>query len=293
MAPNSVICAGSALWDVIGRTDREIEKSHDVPGRIRKQLGGVALNVAGRMVKQDVSPIILSAVGQDAEGVELIAACQQNGIQMDHVLRMPDLPTDRYMAIEDTTGLVAAIADAHSLEKKGQDIFDPLLKTKTLTLSQGDILFLDGNFTTDTLEFISTHPALASTDIRIAPASPGKAERLAPFFNHATTTLYCNKYEAEILCEASFPSAAEAAEAMVAKGAYRAVITDGEKLAADAMKSAPLVCCTPPKVTIKQVTGAGDTLIATHVVAELNGQSRTHALEHALNLASAFVAGKT
>jgi sugar/nucleoside kinase (ribokinase family) len=71
-------------------------------------------------------PALLSAVGQDAEGEELVAACQRMGMVTDTLYRSADLPTDRYMAIEGANGLIAAVADAHSLEAAGERILTPL-----------------------------------------------------------------------------------------------------------------------------------------------------------------------
>ena len=48
------------------------------------------------------------------------------GLLTDHVYRSDDLPTDRYMAVEGANGLIAAIADAHSLEAAGDKILRPL-----------------------------------------------------------------------------------------------------------------------------------------------------------------------
>jgi pseudouridine kinase len=48
------------------------------------------------------------------------------GLLTEHVVVAGDLPTDRYMAIEAAGGLVAAIADAHSLERVGARILAPL-----------------------------------------------------------------------------------------------------------------------------------------------------------------------
>ena len=73
-----------------------------------------------------MTPALLTAIGRDAEGDELIAACDRLGLVTAHVYRSDDLPTDRYMAIEGANGLIAAIADAHSLEAAGDKILRPL-----------------------------------------------------------------------------------------------------------------------------------------------------------------------
>ncbi|MFP4045264.1 MAG: PfkB family carbohydrate kinase, partial [Rhodosalinus sp.] len=121
-----ILCIGSVLWDVIGRTPAAMPPGADVPGRIAQTPGGVALNIAMTLARLGLRPALLSAVGRDPEGEALVAACAAMGLDVAHLYRSRDLPTDRYMAIEGAGGLVAAIADAHSLEAAGARILRPL-----------------------------------------------------------------------------------------------------------------------------------------------------------------------
>ena len=121
-----ILCIGSVLWDVIGRSASVMRQGSDVPGRITRIPGGVALNIAMALARFGLMPALLSAVGRDAEGDELISACAVRGMVTDYVYRSDDLPTDIYMAVEGANGLIAAIADAHSLEAAGSKILAPL-----------------------------------------------------------------------------------------------------------------------------------------------------------------------
>ena len=80
------------------------------------------MNIAMTLRRFSVRPVLLSAVGRDEEGDELIAAADRLGMETGFVYRSDDLPTDIYMAIEGANGLIAAIADAHSLEAAGAKI---------------------------------------------------------------------------------------------------------------------------------------------------------------------------
>ena len=110
---SDILCVGSVLWDIIGRAPSSLRLGSDVPGRITRLPGGVAMNIAMTLTRFGLHPALLTAVGRDAEGDELIAACLRMGLDCSHVYRSDDLPTDRYMAIEGANGLIAAIADAH------------------------------------------------------------------------------------------------------------------------------------------------------------------------------------
>lgn len=284
-----ILCIGSVLWDVIGRCDGPMHLGADMPGRITRLPGGVAMNIAMALRRFGLSPKLLSAVGRDAEGDALIAACHARGLGTDLIYRSDDLPTDQYMAIEGANGLIAAIADAHSLEAAGDKILRPL---ESLAEPYSGAVALDGNLTLDLLSHMARSPLLAQADLRVAPASPGKALRLSPFVQSGRGTLYVNLEEAGLLCQRQFTTSAEAATTLLDRGAARAVVTDGGKPAAIAARSG-IITQTPPPVSVIRVTGAGDTFMAAHIAAELRGLAPDPALYDALNAAALYVAGET
>ncbi|MFC6687554.1 PfkB family carbohydrate kinase [Jhaorihella thermophila] len=290
----SILCIGSVLWDVIGRSASHMRQGSDVPGRITRLPGGVAMNIATTLVRFGMAPILLTAIGRDPEGDELVAACARLGMVTDHIYRSDDLPTDRYMAVEGANGLIAAIADAHSLEAAGAKILRPLIDGP---LGRAEapwpgLVALDGNLTLALLEEIAAHPAFAAADLRVAPASPGKAERLLPFLGGWRATLYVNLEEAGILAQDEFGDSESAARALLDRGAHRVLVTDGGRSAtvADANH---VITRTPPEVLVTRVTGAGDTFMAAHIAAEAQGADAETALARALHAAATYVSGDT
>lgn len=292
LAPD-ILCIGSVLWDVIGRASIPMRQGSDVPGRITRLPGGVAMNIAMALVRFGLRPAVLTAIGRDAEGEDLIAACARLGVETTLAYRSDDLPTDRYMAIEGANGLIAAIADAHSLEQAGARILQPLLDGRlgTAQAPYAGTVALDGNLTASLLAEIAAGTLTAAADLRVAPASPGKAERLAPFLRHGRGTLYVNREEAGILCQRPCGSAAAAAAALMDAGAARVLVTDGGEAAALG-DAAGILTATPPRVLVTRVTGAGDTFMAAHVAAEHGGADRATALDRALAAAARYVSGE-
>lgn len=269
----------------------------DLPGRITRLPGGVAMNIAMTLRRFGMRPQLLTAMGRDAEGTELMAACRRMGLGTDHVYLSEDLPTDRYMAIEGAGQLVAAIADAHSLEAAGKKILRPLLNGPLGSEDEpyAGIVAIDGNLTEALLEEIALHPAFIDADLRIAPASPGKAERLTPFLVHGRGTLYVNLEEAGLLCHTRFDDSATAAAGLLRRGASRVLVTDGGRAASFAQASAgpeATLTLTPPEVLVSRVTGAGDTFMAAHIAAEASGSTPRTALSDALRAAADYVSGE-
>ena len=289
-----ILCIGSVLWDVIGRAANHMRIGSDVPGRITRLPGGVAMNIAMTLRRFGMTPALISAIGRDAEGEELVAEAQRMGLVTDHLYRSDDLPTDVYMAIEGANGLIAAIADAHSLEAAGDKILRPLADGRLGSVAapfKGTVA-LDGNLTEELLQTIATSPLFTNADLRVAPASPGKAARLLALMNHPSATLYVNLEEAGLLCQTTFPTSAEAAAALLARGAHRVLVTDGGNAASEGT-AGDIISHTPPAVMVTRVTGAGDTFMAAHIASEAQGMDRAAALIRAGNAAATYVSGET
>lgn len=293
-ATPDILCIGSVLWDVIGRSASAMRQGSDVPGRITRLPGGVAMNIAMTLVRFGLTPALLTAIGRDAEGDELVAACAARGMITDTIYRSDDLPTDIYMAVEGANGLIAAIADAHSLEAAGSKILAALTDGRLATAETpfDGLVALDGNLKLDLLSDIARSPVLEKADLRVAPASPGKAERLAPFVQGGRGTLYVNLEEAGLLCQRKFSDSRSAAEGLLTRGAARVLVTDG---GADATEGRPegLLTQTPPQVLVTRVTGAGDTFMAAHIAADAEGVIADEALRRALHAAATYVSGET
>ena len=284
-----ILCIGAVLWDIIGRAAGPVALGDDLPGRIVRTPGGVALNIAAALARFGMRPALLAAVGQDAEGAALL------GLITDYLLRPDNLPTDRYLAIEGANGLIAAVADAGTLERVGARILAPLSDGR---LGSADVpwsgsVVIDGNLSPALLADIAASARFARADLRIAAASPDKAARLAPFLRHPGATMYLNLAEARVLGHSAFATARDAADALLALGAARVLVTDGPQPCADGQRGQGVITGKPTQVNIARVTGAGDAFMAGHIVAERRGKGRVRALDFALDAARAHITEDT
>jgi sugar/nucleoside kinase (ribokinase family) len=293
MTVPDILCIGSVLWDILGFARQPLRLGDDVPGHIRRVPGGVALNIATTLARHGLRPALLSVVGRDAAGDDLVAACAALGLDCTHLYRTSHLPTDTYLAIECPNGLVAAIADAHSLEAAEGQILRPMIEGPLGTPSApwtGPVA-IDGNLTADLLAEIAGSPAFAAADLRVAPASPGKADRLVALLAHPRVTLYVNRVEAELIARRPFATASDAAAGLAALGARRVIVTDAARPCAEAGPGG-VTTAQPPDVRVARVTGAGDAFMAAHVVADLRGLDPVAALHAALDAAAAHISGE-
>jgi sugar/nucleoside kinase (ribokinase family) len=114
-----------------------------------------------------------------------------------------------------------------------------------------------------------------------------------PLLSHPRATLYVNLAEAGTLCQTRFVDAASAAEGLLARGAARVLVTDGARPCADGQSGSRVLTDCPPPVPVARVTGAGDSFMAAHLVAELRGADRQAALGAALRAAADHISRET
>ena len=293
-SPTPIHCIGSVLWDIVGRSDRNMKAGHDVPGRILRIPGGVAMNIAMALRMHGVPVSLMTSLGSDAAGRDLLEEATRRGMETALVHLSDTHPTDQYMAIEGANGLIAAIADAHSLEAEADAVIAPMRDGRVGSAEDPfeGLVVCEGNLPKATLDYISNAVEFRAADVRLAPASPGKAERLKPFFGHGHATAYVNLIEANILLGTKLDGAAEAASALVGTGLYRAAVTDGPNLAAIADEDG-VHAAVPPAVNVLRVTGAGDVFMASHIVAETRGMIGAEALKFALDHTATYISTET
>ncbi|TVQ57634.1 MAG: kinase [Rhodobacteraceae bacterium] len=272
-----VACFGAACWDVIARP-RAGGRGADVPGSVETRPGGVALNVALALAAAGLRVSLIGAVGDDDEGRLLAARLRAAGVGVDGLMTYEGAATGRYVAMERVDGdLLAAVHDASALDAMAPEHL-PLAGLPPATA-----WFVDANLPAPVLKALAAapdRPPLMADAVSVA-----KAAKLRPHLGQIAT-LYCNRSEAEAICATGLNAARAAAEALVRRGAARAVVTDGPQAAADAGPHAA-VTLRPAAGALRSATGAGDALIAAHLAAHLGGARPEEALAAGLAAAGA------
>ena len=280
------LCVGAALWDIIGRTPLPLPSGADVPGTVIRRPGGVALNIALALAAMNRPTALLAALGRDAAGDELAALIAAAEIDSAGLHRH-DAPTDTYVAIEGPAGeLHAAVADCTGLERAGTALLAALSDGRLATPWTGAIV-ADGNLPALVLDALLRHPAAAGP-VALVHASPGKAARIAAALATRPLSLYLNRREAEAVCATTFPDSRAAAEALRARGAAEAIVTDAGAPATAATRDA-VVTLAPPPVATRSLTGAGDVFVAAHLAARADGLDPAACLHAALTASAQHI----
>lgn len=281
------LVAGAAHWDILARAGSPLPPGSDVPGRIVRQPGGVALNIALGLAALGQPVTLLAATGSDAAGDELARLIAAGGVATDGLVRHAGA-SDAYVAIETASGtLHAAVADCTGLERAGPEILGALDDDR-LPMPWAGTLVLDGNLPVSILERTVAHSGLVGASLVLVPASPAKAARIAPLLLRRPSALYVNRREAEALAGQPFADSRAAALALRILGAERAIVTDGAAPATFSGEGDTVTLA--PSAAGGGVTGAGDCFVAHHLAAQAEGLASGAALRAALAAAAQHVA---
>ena len=280
----SITCYGATNLDRTARCLDELVLRSSNPVRVRQAAGGVARNVATNLAHLGNTVALLTVVGADAGGDELLRSLAADGIETGETLRREDRPTASYTAILDHDGeLLIGLAD--------MAIYDDVDRA-TLGVygcnQNSDAWFIDANLSDDCLDALFS--AGSTTTIAASTVSTPKASRLAGYLDRIDI-LFANRAEAAVLADHDIQSnddALIAANRLHHKGVGTVFVTLGPRGAAVADSSAQSILPAIPSAA-RDVVGAGDAFAAGALAALLGSASLEDAMLSGLATASLTV----
>lgn len=265
-----VLVIGSSGLDLIGRSFGSLEQGTSNPGQLRVSPGGVARNVAENLARLGLKVNLITAVGDDPQGQQLLHDTQSVGVGIEHCIRSPEQPTGSYLAILDQQGNLHLGMD----DMRISDLITPeYIKEKQYLFKESSAVFIDANLTEKTLRAAISIAHRAGIPVAADPTSVTLAPRLGPFLEKLWL-ITPNEKEAEGLCphpisHADRDQAINAAKHLVNEGVEIAIIAMAEfgvgYATAESTGHIPAI-----KTDIVDPTGAGDALSAAVIFALLN-----------------------
>ena len=111
-----VIAIGGANWDIKARSLGVFAPGVSNPGVITSAAGGVARNIAENLARLGIDVALLSAIGTDAIGDQLLDRTKSAGVDVAGVARIAGT-TGAYLAVLDEAGeMRAAINDMQAID---------------------------------------------------------------------------------------------------------------------------------------------------------------------------------
>lgn len=223
---SSVVAIGSAGVDLVGRLRGELQRATSNPSQIRSSFGGVARNVAENLARLGQSVSLITAVGEDQLGDQLLAQAASAGVDTQAVLRTAEWPTGTYLAVVNSKGeLQFALDDMRAVSAITPDF----IATHRELIESASLLFLDANLPKNTLKTAINLAYKARVPICANPTSSSLAPKLLPHL-HRLRLITPNHSEAGILCGCSIEPASrrdtlDAARFLVSQGVEIAIIS--------------------------------------------------------------------
>lgn len=266
-----ILVVGATLLDVKGKPIDGLEPGTSNPGRIRSTRGGTARNVAENLARLGADVVLISAIGDDEIGRQLLEQTAEAGVDVEEVCVQPGHHTGSYMAILEIDGtLSVALDDARVVECiTGQHLYQ-----RRRLFRDADMIMFDGSLSPGAMETILKLASRYDIPVAADPSSARLAYKLSPIL--ATLRLVVpNEVEAATLCGLDFlghdPDASlDAARQLVRLGVDIGVVTLSDFGLAYATSDENGYI--PPRYTeMVDSTGTGDSVTAAILFGMING----------------------
>lgn len=254
-----IVVAGGINVDIKGKAFAGMDIGSSNPGTIKISPGGVGRNIAHNLALLNVPVKLLSAVGSDAQGENILQETADSGVCVKDVLHSEGSLTGTYIALLDNVGeMTAALSDMQILEKLDVDYF----KAKLEIMKKASYIICDANLPAASIEFIISAANSWSIPVCLEPVSVKKALKLKNCLG-GIDFITPNLDELGVLTDMNAQSnKAELMAAQLVKSGVKNVITTlgKEGLCHTNTEGSKLYQSMPAIVT--DVTGAGDSLTA-------------------------------
>ncbi len=281
-----VLVIGSAGIDIKGRPDYTLAQGASVPGRIRSSVGGVGRNIAENLARLEVPVMLLSAVGDDPSGAQVLEGCREAGIDTSFVRVIPGERTGHYMATLRRDGELDTAINDYAIARH---LTPEYLQEHADLFEQAAMVIIDANLDDHALTRLFELATRYRVPVAADPTTTALASRLRPFLNQITM-ITANLKESGILCSQPIEShdretALAIAQQLLDRGVRIAVVTLGANgLAYASGADRGLIPAIATQVLDE--TGAGNALTAGIVFGLLNEVPLDEALRLGVSAAS-------
>ncbi len=195
-----VLVIGATLLDTKGKPVAGLAPGTSNPSEIRSMRGGTARNVAENLARLGAEVVLISAVGDDPTGRQLLIQTAESGVNLDYVEMVPDQATGSYIALLEADGLLSvALDDVRVMETITPDYLN---RNRALFRDAAMIMF-DGSLTVAAMRTVVRLAREYGVFLCADPSSARLAYKLRPFLADIDLVVPNQVEEAE-LCEMDF-----------------------------------------------------------------------------------------
>ena len=183
----SPVVVGGSIYDFVVRlAEGDLALSGGThSGSLRSSHGGVGRNVAAGLARLGLGPRLLSAVGEDREGRDILRAGQEAGMETGLVRVLPEARTATYTAFLDSEGDCRFGVGDMEIHNTVDTAY---LLDRELELANSDMIVCDGNLAESSIHTLLDIAAKHSVPFFYEPADLSKATKPLTSVNHHAMT---------------------------------------------------------------------------------------------------------
>lgn len=268
----TVLCIGATLVDELYFCENNIISASSNPAQKATSIGGVISNIAQHLALLEVNPAIITAIGNDADGKYIQDSFLKRGIACNQSI-VANETTGKYVSILQPDGnlYVAACQDSC-----GKYISVDYLETKAEYINSFDILIIDTNLESKTIQWLIHFAKKHSKLLIIEPVSVSKAAKLAALDLNGFFMITPNEEELTAMCANTLKE--QLLTALFDRGVQTIWLRKGAKgsVLYTAKHSIDL---SVPSIKIVDSTGAGDAALAGWVFGYVNNEDEKTCLQ--------------
>jgi len=311
-----VVVIGGANIDLRGRSEEELKRYTSNPGKVNVGSGGVGRNIAHNLALLNVPVTLLSAVGDDGEGIRILEETGKAGVKTEQMIISGEHPTGIYLAILDGKGeMEVAVSDMQILE----EITVEYLRSKAYLIKGSKIVVMDTNIPEQSIEYVVDLCNKVNVPLLIEPVSVEKAKKLRKVLEGRGKRRGSGKWAIDYITPSEDEldsilgaeidddrdiNLVKAAEELKGKGVRNVIVTLGERgiyvscsgsggsSEGEQDKPGRGKFMAPYKGEVVDVTGAGDALVAGLVYGIYKGYSVEVAVRFGLGAAALTISTK-
>ena len=266
-----ILVIGGTNMDIGARPFGTLQPHDSLPGAVAKTPGGVGRNIAVSLAQLGHRVIMLTAVGNDADGRELLSLGESAGLDLSHARVLDDAPTSLYIYVSDGKGEIQwAVCDASA-----SDRIDRSYLAENADLIRGAAaVLMDTNPPESAIVYAAETAAETGVPFFVDPISAAKATKIRsilPFI----TAIKPNKAEAQVLYGRPLLTKANAEEAVISllgNGVGEVYLTLGKEGGVAADSEENLIYLPGYARHLVNSSGCGDAFISAVVHAYLQGK---------------------
>lgn len=280
-----ILVIGAANVDIKGRLFGPPIANSSNSCAIKSSFGGVARNIAENLARLGTPVILLTAVGDDYSGEDILNSANDLGIDVSRAMTIENGITGTYLAALDQTGeLILGLDDLRVM----RHITPDYLRRQHDAFRDCRMVAVDMNLTDEATLAAFQLAREHNKPICVDPTSTERARHLRPYL-HLLDIITPNIAEAEAVLGGepirTADEALQAARKLVSLGVNAAVITQAERGACyatvDESGQFPAL-----QVEVVDTTGAGDALTATVIFGRREGFGLSESLQLGLRAAA-------